>query len=218
MCHVDIIFIRIIVNLTINLACVHHVPLCVATRPIRCPGYVTPRHTTRITNDIQRPTRRNTMLITSATIKWPFPRNSSKHGTRSSTTRRTNSGIPKNKVQQTRLLHLAKGRKVTRKVICDAVGIYYATTTGNSEAAAEWVKDLVVAGSLIWLLTTVSRLISRFTFPRPMVANHVSPQPDMKPGDTTDIQEIDEANVSDLNAHDGLIEEIHDVFKAPEPE
>ena len=125
---------------------------------------------------------------------------------------------PKNKVQQTRLLHLAKGRKVTRKVICDAVGIYYATTTGNSEAAAEWVKDLVVAGSLIWLLTTVSRLISRFTFPRPMVANHVSPQPDMKPGDTTDIQEIDEANVSDLNAHDGLIEEIHDVFKAPEPE
>ena len=100
----------------------------------------------------------------------------------------------------------------------DAVGIYYATTTGNTEAAAEWVKDLVVAGSLIWLLTTVSRLISRFTFPRPMVANHVSPQPDMKPGDTTDIQEIDEANVSDLNAHDGLIEEIHDVFKAPEPE
>ena len=120
MCHVDIIFIRIIVNLTINLACVHHVPLCVATRPIRCPGYVTPRHTTRITNDIQRPTRRNTMLITSATIKWPFPRNSSKHGTRSSMTRRTNSGIPKNKVQQTRLLHLAKGRKVSRKVICDA--------------------------------------------------------------------------------------------------
>tara|TARA_B100001769_G_scaffold263887_1_gene247585 strand:+ start:207 stop:356 length:150 start_codon:yes stop_codon:yes gene_type:complete len=35
-------------------------------------------------------------------------------------TRRTNSGIPKNKVQQTRLLHLAKGRKVSRKVICDA--------------------------------------------------------------------------------------------------
>ena len=100
MCHVDIIFIRIIVNLTINLACVHHVPLCVATRPIRCPGYVTPRHTTRITNDIQRPTRRNTMLITSATIKWPFPRNSSKHRTRSSMTRRTTSGIPKNHGQQ----------------------------------------------------------------------------------------------------------------------
>jgi hypothetical protein len=35
-------------------------------------------------------------------------------------TRGTTSGIPKNKVQQTRLLHLAKGRKVSRKVICDA--------------------------------------------------------------------------------------------------
>ena len=104
-----------------------------ARRPIRCPHYVTHRHTTRITNDIQR----NTMLATSATIKWPFPRNSSKHGTPSSMTRGTTSGIPKNKVQQTRLLHLAKGRKVTRKVICDAVGIYYATTTGNTEAAAE---------------------------------------------------------------------------------
>jgi hypothetical protein len=100
---------------------------------------MTPRHTIRITNDIQRPTKRNTMLATSATIKWPFPRNSSKHGTPSSMTRGTTSGIPKNKVQQTRLLHLAKGRKV----ICDAVGIYYATTTGNTEAAAEWVKDLV---------------------------------------------------------------------------
>ena len=61
-----------------------------------------------------------TMLITSATITWPFPRNSPKHGTRSSMTRGTTSGIPKNKVQQTRLLHLAKGRKVSRKVICDA--------------------------------------------------------------------------------------------------
>jgi len=52
-------------------------------------------------------------------IKWPFTRNSSKHGTRSSTTRGTTSGIPKNLGQQTRLLHLAKGRKVSRKVICD---------------------------------------------------------------------------------------------------
>ena len=111
-----------------------------ATRLIRCPHCMTPRHTIRITNDIQRPTKRNTMLATSATIKWPVPRNSSKHGTRSSMTRGTTSGIPKNKVQQTRLLHLAKGRKV----ICDAVGIYYATTTGNTEAAAEWVKDLMV--------------------------------------------------------------------------
>ena len=129
-----------------------------ARRPIRCPHYVTHRHTTRITNDIQR----NTMLATSATIKWPVPRHSSKHGTRSSMTRGTTSGIPKNKVQQTRLLHLAKGRKVTRKVICDAVGIYYATTTGNTEAAAEWVKDLMVRKLIssislsldLWLLTT----------------------------------------------------------------
>ena len=133
-----------------------------ARRPIRCPHYVTHRHTTRITNDIQRPTKRNTMLATSATIKWPVPRNSSKHGTPSSMTRGTTSGIPKNKVQQTRLLHLAKGRKVTRKVICDAVGIYYATTTGNTEAAAEWVKDLMVRKLIssislsldLWLLTT----------------------------------------------------------------
>ena len=106
---------------------------------------MTPRHTIRITNDIQRPTKRNTMLATSATIKWPFPRNSSKHGTPSSmTSGTTSSGIPKYQVQQTRLLHLEIGRKVTRKVICDAVGIYYATTTGNTEAAAEWVKDLMV--------------------------------------------------------------------------
>jgi hypothetical protein len=125
---------------------------------------MTPRHTIRITNDIQRPTKRNTMLATSATIKWPFPRNSSKHGTRSSMTSGTTSGIPKDKVQQTRLLHLAKGRKVTRKVICDAVGIHYATTTGNTEAAAEWVKDLMVRKLIssislsldLWLLTTVS--------------------------------------------------------------
>ena len=97
------------------------------------------------------------------------------------------TGIPKDKVQQTRLLHLAKGRKVTRKVICDAIRIHYATTTGYTEAAAEWVKDLMVAGSIVWLLTTVH------------------PHPDIKPGDTTDIQEIDEANLSDLNAHEGLI-------------
>ena len=129
-----------------------------ATRLIRCPHCMTPRHTIRITNDIQRPTKRNTMPATSATIKWPVPRNSSKHGTRSSMTRGTTSGIPKNKVQQTRLLHLAKGRKV----ICDAVGIYYATTTGNTEAAAEWVKDLMVRKLIssislsldLWLLTT----------------------------------------------------------------
>jgi hypothetical protein len=55
----------------------------------------------------------------------------------------TSSGIPKYQVQQTRLLHLAKGRKVSRKVICDAVETHYATTTGITEAAAEWVKDLV---------------------------------------------------------------------------
>ena len=134
-----------------------------ATRLIRCPHCMTPRHTIRITNDIQRPTKRNTMLATSATIKWPFPRNSSKHGTPSSmTSGTTSSGIPKYQVQQTRLLHLEIGRKVTRKIICDAVGIYYATTTGNTEAAAEWVKDLMVRKLIssislsldLWLLTT----------------------------------------------------------------
>ena len=105
---------------------------------------MTPRHTIRITNDIQRPTKRNTMLATSTTIKWPFPLNSLKHGTKSSVTSGTTSlGIPKYQVQQTRLLHLAKGRKVSRKVICDAVETHYATTTGITEAAAEWVKDLV---------------------------------------------------------------------------
>ena len=96
-------------------------------------------------NTPRTPTKRNTMLATSTTIKWPFPLNSLKHGTKSSVTSGTTSlGIPKYQVQQTRLLHLAKGRKVSRKVICDAVGIYYATTTGNTEAAAEWVKDLMV--------------------------------------------------------------------------
>jgi hypothetical protein len=84
------------------------------------------------------------MLATSTTIKWPFPLNSLKHGTKSSVTSGTTSlGIPKYQVQQTRLLHLAKGRKVSRKVICDAVETHYATTTGITEAAAEWVKDLV---------------------------------------------------------------------------
>ena len=43
--------------------------------------------------------------------------------------------------QRTRVQHLAKGRKVA----CKAIGIYYATTTGNTEAAAEWVKDLMVS-------------------------------------------------------------------------
>jgi len=135
-----------------------------ATQLIRCPHCMTPRHTIRITNDIQRPTKRNTMLATvnTSTINWQFTRNSSKRRTRSSMTSGNTTGIPKDKVQQTRLLHLAKGRKVTRKIICDAVGIYYATTTGNTEAAAEWVKDLMVRKLIssislsldLWLLTT----------------------------------------------------------------
>ena len=117
-------------------------------------------------NTPRTPTNRNTMLATSTTIKWPFPLNSLKHGTKSSVTSGTTSlGIPKYQVQQTRLLHLAKGRKVSRKVICDAVGIYYATTTGNTEAAAEWVKDLMVRETYK----------PYFTFPRPKVANHISP-------------------------------------------
>ena len=121
-------------------------------------------------NSPRTPTKRNTMLATSTTIKWPFPLNSLKHGTKSSVTSgTTSSGIPKYQVQQTRLLHLAKGRKVSRKVICDAVGIYYATTTGNTEAAAEWVKDLMVRKLIssislsldLWLLTTFHPLAWR---------------------------------------------------------
>ena len=150
---------------------------------------MTSRHTIQITNDVQYPPKRNTMLATvnTSTINWQFTRNSSKRRTRSSMTSGNTTGIPKDKVQQTRLLHLAKGRKVTRKVICDAIRIHYATTTGYTEAAAEWVKDLMVAGSIVWLLTTVH------------------PHPDIKPGDTTDIQEIGEANFSDLNTHEGLV-------------
>ena len=94
-------------------------------------------------NTPRTPTNRNTMLATSTTIKWPFPLNSLKRGTKSSVTSGTTSlGIPKYQVQQTRLLHLAKGRKVSRKVICDAVETHYATTTGITEAAAEWVKNV----------------------------------------------------------------------------
>ena len=116
------------------------------TRLVICSHCMTSRHTIQITNDVQYPPKRNTMLATvnTSTINWQFTRNSSKRRTRSSMTSGNTTGIPKDKVQQTRLLHLAKGRKVTRKVICDAVGIYYATTTGNTEAAAEWVKDLMV--------------------------------------------------------------------------
>jgi hypothetical protein len=40
------------------------------------------------------------------------------------------------------MLRLANGRKVS----CKAIGIYYSTTTGNTEAAAEWVLDLMVSG------------------------------------------------------------------------
>lgn len=127
-------------NLIKILACVHHVRFCVfrhATHQVSSLFDAPAPHTPSI------PTKRNTMLATSTTIKWPFPLNSLKHGTKSSVTT-TSSGIPKYQVRQTRLQHFAKGRKVSRKVICDAVGIYYATTTGNTEAAAEWVKDLMV--------------------------------------------------------------------------
>jgi len=40
-----------------NLACVHLVPYFGHAAHIRCPHYVTPPHTTRITNDIQRPNK-----------------------------------------------------------------------------------------------------------------------------------------------------------------
>ena len=86
-------------------------------RPIKYPHYLTSRHPTPHPHP-----KLNIMLATSATIKWPFPHNSSKHGTKSSVkSGTTSSGIPKYKVQQTRLLHLPKGRKVSRKVICDAI-------------------------------------------------------------------------------------------------
>merc|ERR1712086_743461 len=52
-------------------------------------------------NTPRTPTNRNTMLATSTTIKWPFPLNSLKHGTKSSVTSGTTSlGIPKYQVQE----------------------------------------------------------------------------------------------------------------------
>ncbi len=121
---------------------------------------MTPQHTIQITNNIQHLSERNNMvsIANTSAINLPFTRNFSfsKRGTRSMTFGNA-TGIQKYKVQQTRLLHLANERKNTCKVICDAIGIYYATTTGNTEAAAEWVKDLMVS--------------KRTTFPR-VVADH----------------------------------------------
>ena len=84
---------------------------------------MTPRHTIQITNNIQHLSERNNMvsIANTSAINLPFTRNFSfsKRGTRSMTFGNA-TGIQKYKVQQTRLLHLAKGRKVSRKVICDA--------------------------------------------------------------------------------------------------
>ena len=56
-----------------NLACVHLVPYFGHAAHIRCPHYVTPPHTTRITNDIQRPNKHHTMLATSANYQMAIP-------------------------------------------------------------------------------------------------------------------------------------------------
>ena len=75
-------------------------------------------------------------------------------------------------------------------------GIYHVTTTGNTEPAAEGVKDLMVRS-----LKTENRSLS---LPSTDVADSSS-LPDPQPGDTIGIHEIGEADLSDLITHDGLI-------------
>ena len=75
-------------------------------------------------------------------------------------------------------------------------GIYHVTTTGNTEPAAEGVKDLMVRS-----LKTENRSLS---LPSTDVADSSS-LPDPQPGDTIGIHEISEADLSDLITHDGLI-------------
>ena len=66
-----------------------------------------------------------TMHIASSTsvLKWPFIRGSTKRGFTPTSnpigTISSTSSFPKVKGQQTRMLHIAKGRKVSRKLTCD---------------------------------------------------------------------------------------------------
>ena len=86
-------------------------------------------------------------ITTVARSKWTFSRHHGKSSGRTQTgscTRSSSAGNSGTKAQRARTLHLVGGRIICRKVSCDAIGIYYATTTGNTEAAAEWVKDLMV--------------------------------------------------------------------------
>ena len=97
--------------------------------------------------------------FTVAKSKWPFQRHRGKACTRSGG-RSRNSGHITTKGNRAPIIHLVGGRNVSRKVSCDAIGIYYASTTGNTEAAAEWVKDLMVRSKLDWLESTrVSRTL-----------------------------------------------------------
>lgn len=105
--------------------------------------------------------------VTMGKARWAFQRHHGKAGTRAGGRGRS-TGHVTTKSNRAPITHLVGGRNVSRKVSCDAIGIYYASTTGNTEAAAEWVKDLM-------------------------------------PGETTEIQEIGEAGISGLEAHDGLI-------------
>merc|ERR1712086_1025878 len=85
-------------------------------------------------------------ITTVARSKWTFSRHHGKSSGRTQTgscTRSSSAGNSGTKAQRARTLHLVGGRIICRKVSCDAIGIYYATTTGNTEAAAEWVKDLM---------------------------------------------------------------------------
>lgn len=88
--------------------------------------------------------------VTMGKARWAFQRHHGKAGTRAGGRGRS-TGHVTTKSNRAPITHLVGGRNVSRKVSCDAIGIYYASTTGNTEAAAEWVKDLMVRSKLVWL-------------------------------------------------------------------
>jgi|TARA_B110001469_G_C9450404_1_gene227531 hypothetical protein len=100
--------------------------------------------------------------VTMTKSRWPFQRHDGKAGTRTGVHLR-NPGHVTTKDNRAPITHLVGGRKVSRKARCDAIGIYYASTTGNTEAAAEWVKDLMVRSKLVWLGS--KRVSKTFLFP-----------------------------------------------------
>jgi flavodoxin I len=140
--------------------------------------------------------------VTMGKARWAFQRHHGKAGTRAGGRGRS-TGHVTTKSNRAPITHLVGGRNVSRKVSCDAIGIYYASTTGNTEAAAEWVKDLMVRSKLVWL--------GSFSSTRPSLCLRFfqtdrTPKTSLKqPGETTEIQEIGEAGISGLEAHDGLI-------------